>query len=467
MMNKLFSLMVLVFGVSCVLNAQASLSNGVYTVVNQASGLALADGGSSTSHGLTIGQWPYDGGTDAQWQLIPLSNGNYEIVNQASALALADGGASQARGLTIGQWPYDGGPDAQWHIVSLGGNLYELVNQASGMALADGGASQAHGFTIGQWPYDGGPDAQWQIVLASGGGDGSGSLFAANVSDSTIAARGNFSLGKGATCTDITGTWTENTSPQATWTLTQSGDSVSGTVSANDPVCGNVVWSVSGSLSDPYAGTFTLSSTNPRPSSCQIPPFQSATDTITLNAPGCTAGNGTHSVSSGNYATSWVDPAPAPTPIPTSLSLSLGPLKTYSNETFYDCVNAALGTGYGYARCGTYTLLDQTGKAMLNTNTRYWARETRTMVYANYSANSNIGQGAVDDDGKFFDFLALSSPSHALPSNTKGVRKQVITISDTTANKTYTVRINCLVFTATDVKVNDVTTSGDQTCASF
>jgi Ricin-type beta-trefoil lectin domain-like len=160
----------------------------VYVLFNQASGLALVDVGYAQYSGYTIGQGSYDGGSDAQWQIISVGNGLYKIVNQASGLALVDAGYAQGNGYTIAQGAYDGGSNAQWSIVALGNGNYEIINQASGLALVDAGYAQGNGYTIGQWTYDGGSDAQWQIGVVYAG---SGGFF-----DGSVGVNGPFGNGQ-------------------------------------------------------------------------------------------------------------------------------------------------------------------------------------------------------------------------------------------------------------------------------
>ena len=164
---------VFMFGIIRLCSGQ-SVAAGTYPLINQASNLALVDVSYQVGVHQTIEQWPYDGGSDAQWQITPLGNGYYEIVNQASGWALVDAGYQVGIHHTIQQWPYDGGSDAQWQITPMGNGYYEIINQASGWALVDAGSQLQYGATIEQWPYDYQADAHWQIGVG-GSSDGSGS----------------------------------------------------------------------------------------------------------------------------------------------------------------------------------------------------------------------------------------------------------------------------------------------------
>ncbi|HZI55186.1 MAG TPA: hypothetical protein VFF39_00355, partial [Verrucomicrobiae bacterium] len=73
----------------------------------------------------------------------------------------------------------------------------------------------------------------------------------------------------------------------------------------------------------------------------------------------------------------------------------------------------------------------------------------------------------VSRDGKWVDFVALIRGSGPIAADAKSVTRQVITIKDSNNGMSYMVRINCIVKTAADVSINDVTTSSDNSCTSF
>jgi hypothetical protein len=148
---------------------------------------------------------------------------------------------------------------------------------------------------------------------------------------------------------------------------------------------------------------------------------------------------------------------------------TVGAKTTYSGGPVSLCDGTPTGvSGWGYSRCITYTVLDQTqpGKPILNTS-HYVANEQITKISATYNAKLSTQSGiAVNQDGQFVDFQALVSSS-PLPGGTKGVFKQIITIVDTTNGQQYQVRVNCNVKTASDVAAHDVTAQTDQSCNGF
>jgi len=109
---------------------------------------------------------------------------------------------------------------------------------------------------------------------------------------------------------NITGTWTDTTN--ATWSLTSSGTSVSGSVSVPNPGCSTVTWTVSGSITVPFQNdsvqgttSFTWNASNPNPSgTCGgFTPFTSATLAGTIQNNGDDKGTGTFTSPGGSFAT--------------------------------------------------------------------------------------------------------------------------------------------------------------------
>jgi len=272
--------------------------------------------------------------------------------------------------------------------------------------------------------------------------------------------------------------------PLATWMLSQSNQDnfgllqsqPTGTVQASLAGCGTVTWrNVTGSMSN---GSFSLTASNPDQTSCgggNPAPLSSFVDTVTLSAPACTSGGGTHTPQDGSrrvFQTSWQGRSPAPAPVPSKLKLEMGNKTQWSGQVITGCDGKPApgnATGYGYSYCAIYTLLDQSnpGKPILNT-TKYIAHEDTTVVKSTYNAQQIAGvEQRVSRDGKWVDFVALIRGSGPIAADAKSVTRQVITIKDSNNGMSYMVRINCIVKTAADVTINDVTTSSDNSCTSF
>jgi hypothetical protein len=113
-------------------------------------------------------------------------------------------------------------------------------------------------------------------------------------------------------CNGLAGSWTDNSSDgtPATWTLTQSGNSLSGSVTVSLGSCGTATWTASGSYQG--NGQFSLQATNPTdPQACGALP--NVSEMITISGPGCSSGSGTWSNSNNDSGTnSWSSAASIP-----------------------------------------------------------------------------------------------------------------------------------------------------------
>ncbi|WP_246101170.1 RICIN domain-containing protein [Streptomyces cyaneus] len=77
----------------------------------QGSGKALDVANASTADGATLIQWPYGGGTNQQWSLLPSIDGSFRLVNGKSGKLMQSPNSTQGAPLT--QLP-DNGADNQW-----------------------------------------------------------------------------------------------------------------------------------------------------------------------------------------------------------------------------------------------------------------------------------------------------------------------------------------------------------------
>ncbi|PRY39938.1 ricin-type beta-trefoil lectin protein [Spirosoma oryzae] len=138
-------------------------TSAYYRLVNRKSGQVLDVNQASTANGAAIIQWPYNGGTNQQWQFGSL-NTNFSLKNRNSAKLLDVNQASTANGTGIIQYQQNNGANQEWIITDVGTGYYRLVNRNSGLALDVNQGSTANGASIIQWPSNGGTNQQWQIV---------------------------------------------------------------------------------------------------------------------------------------------------------------------------------------------------------------------------------------------------------------------------------------------------------------
>ncbi|MFI6931050.1 alpha-L-fucosidase [Streptomyces sp. NPDC050287] len=137
---------------------------GTFKVVNRKSGKVLDVSGASTADGGAIIQWPWTGGTNQQWKLLPNTDGSYRLSNVKSGKMLDSPGGS-TQGTTLDQWT-DTSSDNQWWKLapSSTGGYYTLVNVHNGWYADVKDASTADGAKVIQWTATGATNQDWQIV---------------------------------------------------------------------------------------------------------------------------------------------------------------------------------------------------------------------------------------------------------------------------------------------------------------
>jgi hypothetical protein len=138
-------------------------SGSVYHLVNQKSGMALDNSG-STSTGTAVTQWTdTTGDSNQEWKLVDVGNGYYNLLCQKSGMALDDNNSSTS-GTSVIQWTQQSGNYNQmWQLVNLGGGQYNLICRGSGLAL-DNSGSTTTGTAVTQWPQQSGNTNQvWTL----------------------------------------------------------------------------------------------------------------------------------------------------------------------------------------------------------------------------------------------------------------------------------------------------------------
>ncbi|MER7835973.1 alpha-L-fucosidase [Streptomyces sp. NPDC096040] len=137
---------------------------GTFRLVNRKSGKVLDVSDGSTADGAAVIQWPWNGGANQQWKLVPNADGSYRLVNAHSGKVLdSPGGSGQGAGLD--QWTDDGGDNQSWKLVpSPTSGYYQLVSVRNGWCADVKDASTADGAKIIQWPATGGSNQDWQLL---------------------------------------------------------------------------------------------------------------------------------------------------------------------------------------------------------------------------------------------------------------------------------------------------------------
>ncbi|MGW8763669.1 glycosyl hydrolase family 95 catalytic domain-containing protein [Streptomyces sp. NPDC055815] len=141
------------------------LLTGTFRVVNRASGKVLDVSGQSTADGAAVIQWPWSGGTNQQWRLLPDPDGSFRLSNVNSGKVLDNPGASTTHGQALDQWTDTDSPNQWWKLTPTGtSGIYHLVNGSSGLRADVENASTADGARIVQMPSDGSVHQEWAIV---------------------------------------------------------------------------------------------------------------------------------------------------------------------------------------------------------------------------------------------------------------------------------------------------------------
>ncbi|MEV6423546.1 RICIN domain-containing protein [Streptomyces sp. NPDC051662] len=140
------------------------LLTGTFRVVNRASGKVLDVADESTGNGASVIQWPWSGGANQKWRLLPNYDGSFRLSNVNSGKVLDNPAASTDHGRPLDQWTDTDAPNQWWHLVPAGtAGHYHLVNGASGLHADVENGSTADGARIVQLPVGGSAGQEWLL----------------------------------------------------------------------------------------------------------------------------------------------------------------------------------------------------------------------------------------------------------------------------------------------------------------
>ncbi len=140
----------------------APLPDGIYTLLNNASGMVLDDPASASASGTAMYQWPVDGGPNQSWFFSYSGDGYYTIQNVASALFLTDTNGSATPGISLRQGTPTGDATQLWSITPTASG-YLIQNKATGLVMDDSNSDPNAGPNIILWSPDGGINQSWAI----------------------------------------------------------------------------------------------------------------------------------------------------------------------------------------------------------------------------------------------------------------------------------------------------------------
>ena len=93
-----------------------------------------------------------------------MSSNVITLTNGASGQLLDVAGASKASGALVDQWPANGQTNQQWNVISLGGGAFELTSVNSGLTLSVVGGGTASGTDVDQLTYSDSTSQQWKFT---------------------------------------------------------------------------------------------------------------------------------------------------------------------------------------------------------------------------------------------------------------------------------------------------------------
>ncbi|MFB7424203.1 RICIN domain-containing protein [Streptomyces hydrogenans] len=141
------------------------LLTGTFRLVNRASGKVLDVANVSTANGAAVIQWPWSGGANQRWRLLPNPDGSFRLSNVHSGKVLDNPGSSTAAGEALDQWTDTDSPNQWWRLVPSGtSGHHHLVNGSSGMRLDVESGSTSDGARVVQAPAGPSAGQEWAVV---------------------------------------------------------------------------------------------------------------------------------------------------------------------------------------------------------------------------------------------------------------------------------------------------------------
>ena len=137
----------------------ATITNGVYKIVNRNSGLALDDPNGAS--GSVIDQQPYSG-ANQQWTVT--ASGAYYTIKNAAGLALTGGSQVQLAAASA-----TGGDNQLWSFIA-NGSYYLIKNKQTNQVVDVYGGSGSAGGPVYAWPTNGGANQDWTLTTVTAAG---------------------------------------------------------------------------------------------------------------------------------------------------------------------------------------------------------------------------------------------------------------------------------------------------------
>lgn len=133
-----------------------------YTLRNVNSGQLADVYQGQTTDGASVIQWPSNGGTNQQWNIVQVTGQLYKIVNRNSGKVLDVPNGNHRRGTALDQWTWNGGNNQLWYFEPAGSG-WVIRNFETGQVMEVGGNSTTNGAAIDEWMALNQPNQTWTI----------------------------------------------------------------------------------------------------------------------------------------------------------------------------------------------------------------------------------------------------------------------------------------------------------------
>lgn len=135
-------------------------SNGVYRLVNRATGMSLDNLGLLTD-GANVGLWASLDTNNQHWNIT--TNNGYSKLSSVTGGRFLDSGGATSNDTPVKQHSNSTSVNQQWSIISVGSGYYKIINLSNGRCLDSGGGT-SNGTIAEFWGSGGSFNQQWSIV---------------------------------------------------------------------------------------------------------------------------------------------------------------------------------------------------------------------------------------------------------------------------------------------------------------
>jgi hypothetical protein len=145
----------------------APVANGVYRLVNKASGRCVAAAGGSTDNGTHVEQLPCADDDAQRWRFTATTNGYMTIAsvgNRAQIFDIDGGPAATGDGAKVLLWNDVGGSNQQWQPVWESGRTYHFIPRHSDRCLDVPGGTSEVGVQLQQWACNGASAQSFELA---------------------------------------------------------------------------------------------------------------------------------------------------------------------------------------------------------------------------------------------------------------------------------------------------------------